>query len=475
MKQYQFLLLTIIAILSLSVIPLFGEQLYDLCYFGEPLKDGKFLFVRYRNPLLDPVLRTFETYVFDPASGKILFLQQYGEMSYLLPVVSPDRTSVTYHSLIEGNDYLVTRNLITGRSTRLRFDTSGYFLFNDLHYDNETVVSVLKRGPNRQAIYIIYNDLGTIQRLHNGTDFQEVGFLYNGNVYYVDHIGNRLSLGVVQSHGQGRTVVEENVEYVRKTPRGDGILYSIENELFLYRVFNNESIRLTEHFSIEGPLPLIADDGSACVVHDGETTLLINIPSGDVLYYLSFRGDRPEGGSPFRGDRPEGGSPFRGDRPEGGDQGESQWESPFRGDILTRYTYYAPIGSQVYSIKYKKPGQQMEVVFSDEGSIRLLAVSPDDRYLLYRLDDMRELRIFDREKRETFTKTFPFVIERVIVSPFMEFSKAMGSIYLITLSPSGDSEGTLLRELYQYNYRMGRLTSVSTAQDTDIRLYLRER
>jgi hypothetical protein len=440
MKKYQFLLLTIIVILSLSVIPLFGEQLYDLCYFGEPLKDGKFLFVRYRNPLLDPVLRTFEIYVFDPASGKILSLQQYGEMSYLLPVVSPDRTSVTYHSLIEGNDYLVTRNLITGRSTRLRFDTSGYFLFNDLNYDNETVASVLKRGPNRQAIYIIYNDLGTIQRLHNGTDFQEIGFLFNGNVYYVDHIGNRLSLGVVQSHGQGRTVIEENIEYVRKTPRGDGILYSLENELFLYRVFNNESIRLTEHFSINGPLPLIADDGSACVVYDGETTLLVNIPSGDVLYHLSVRGDRLEGG-----------------------------------DMLTRYTYYTPIGSQVHSIQYKKPGQKMDVVFSDEGPIRLLAVSPDDRFLLYRLDDEHELRIYDRDKGKISSRTFPFVIERVVVSPFMEFSEAMGSIYLITLSPTGDSEGTLLRELYLYNYLMGSLTSVSTAEDTDIRLYLRER
>ena len=463
-KRCLLFLLTIIVILSLSVIPLFGELLYDLCLMGEPLKNGKFLFVRHRNPLLDPVLRTYEIYEFDPISAKIISLQQYGEMSYLLPVVSPDRTSVTYHSLIEGNDYLVTRNLITGRSTRLRFDTSGYFLLNDLHYDNETVASVLKRGPSRQAIYIIYNDLGTIHRLHTGTDFQKIGFLYNGNVYYVDHIGNRLSLGVVQSHGQGRTVVQENVEYVRKTPQGDSILYSIENDLFLYRVFNNESIKLTEQFSLDDPPPLIAEDGSACAVYDGERTLLVNLPSGDVLYYLSFKKRSSGTGGSVNG---------------------------VGGSILTRYSYYAVKENRVYSIKYKKPGQKMEVVFSDEGPVHLLAVSPDDRYVLYRLDDRSVLRIYDRDSKKISSRSFPFMIERAIVSPFMEFSEAIRNIYLITLSRAEPSEGTadqngeseeaeaaekaLLRELYLYNHPTGSLASISTAQDTDIRLYLRER
>jgi WD40 repeat protein len=446
-------LLIIIATLFSSVISLFPDQLYDLCYFGEPMKNGEFLFVRYRNPLLDPLLRTFEIHVFNPSTGKITFLQQYGEMSYLLPVVSPDRTTVTYHSLIEGNDYLVTRNIITGKSTRLRFDTSGYFLFNDLHYDNETVASVLKRGPGRQAIYIISNDLGTIRRLYTGAAFQEVGFLYNGSVYYVDHVGNRLSLGVVLSDGSLRTVVEENIEYIAKGPRGDAILFSIENDLFIYRVYNNETIRLTEHFTPGESHPLIAEDGSACVIYDGEVTLLVNIPSGDVLYYLSFRGDD-------------------------------------RGDILTRFSYYTVKEDQVYTIKYKKPGQVLVALFSDEGPIHLLAVSPDDRYILYRLEDERELRIYDRRTGERFSKTFPFVIEEVIVSPFMEFTEAMRSIYIIALTggdtttgpkenQSSTSEGkeTALpvRELYLYNYPRKSLTAVSTAGDTDIRLYLRER
>jgi Tol biopolymer transport system component len=405
------------------------------------------LFVRHRNPLLDPVLRTFEIHVFNPGTRKVTLLQQYGEKSYLLPVVSPDRTSVTYHSLIEGNDFLVTRNLITGKSTRLRFDTSGYFLKNALDFDNETVASVLKRGPGRQAIYIISNLEGTIRRLHNGSNFQEVGFLYNRSVYYVDRIGNRLSLGVVRSDGQGRTVVDENLEYVRKAPRGDAILYSIQNNLYLYRAYNNESIRLTEHFSSDGRLPLIADDGSACVVYDDETTLLVNIPSGDVLYYLSFMGDE-------------------------------------NGDILTRYTYYTVKDGRVFSIQYKKPGQYLRELFEEEGAMHLLAVSPDDRYVLYQLEDRQELRIYDRQTKKGFIKDFPFVIEEVIVSPFMEFSEAIRAIYLITLTQADPAlpgvvktEGgqvPYIRELYLYDFPGRSLSAISTSRDAEIGLYLRD-
>ncbi len=438
-KKYLYGSLTIIAVLLMSVTPLFPDQLYDLCYFGEPMKNGEFLFVRYRNALLEPILRTYEIYVFNPSTGKITFLQQYGEKSYLLPVVSPDRSSVTYHSLIEGNDFLVTRNIIRGKSTRLRFDTSGYFLYNALHYDNETVASVLRRGVDRQAIYIIFNDLGTIKRLHSGHNFREVGFLYNRSVYYVDRIGDRLSLGVVRSDGQGRTVAAENIEYVRKAPNGEAILYSIDTDLFLYRAYNNESIKLTEHFSPDEGLPLIADDGSACVVYDGDTVLVVNIPSGDVLYYLSFSGERT-------------------------------------GDILSRYTYYTVKDNQVLAIQYKKPGQYLREVFRDEEPIRLLGVSPDDRYILYRFEDRRELRIYDRNSGKIFSKTFDFIIEEVIVSPFMEFSEAIHSIYIIASSPSGDDPAsTPMRELYMYNYPRRSLTAVSTAEETDIAPYLRER
>jgi WD40 repeat protein len=444
-KRYLNVLFIIIALLGLSVIPLFGDQLYDLCYFAEPMKNGEFLFVRYRNPLLDPLLRTYEMYVFNPGTGKITSLQQYGEKSYLLPVVSPDRSTITYHSLIEGNDFLVTRNIISGRSTRLRFDTSGYFLFNTLHFDNETVASVLRRGIDRQAIYVIYNDLGTIKRLYSGQKFREVGFLYNASIFYVDHVGNRLSLGVVRSDGKGRTVVAENVEYVEKAPGGEAVLYSIGTDLFLYRVFNNESIALSNTFS-PGKPPLMAADGAACVVYDDDRVLLVNIPSGDVLYQLTQ-------------------------------------SSEGKSDIISRYTFYTVKDSnRVLAIHYKKPGQQLREVFTDEGPIRLLGVSPDDRYILYQFEDRKSLRIYDRDSGDIFTKRFDFTIEDVIVSPFMEFSEAIQSIYIIATSPSGEASPSgeeapsiPVRELYMYNYPRRSLTAISTAEDTDLEPYLRDR
>jgi hypothetical protein len=233
--------------------------------------------------------------------------------------------------------------------------------------------------------------------------------------------------------------VAENIEYARKAPSGEAVLYSIGTDLFLYRVFNNESIELSEHFSAD-KLPLIADDGSACVVYDGDTVLLVNIPSGAVLYYLALGSDG-------------------------------------QGDILSRYTFYTvKDNNQVFAIQYKKPGQQLREVFSDKGPIHLLGVSPDDRYILYQFEDRRELRIFDRNNGEIFSKTFNFTIEEVIVSPFMEFSEAIHSIYIIAASPSDDdSESVPVRELYMYNYPRRSLIAISTAQDTDIAPYLRER
>jgi hypothetical protein len=403
------------------------------------MREGLFLFVRHRNALLEPVLRTFEIHVFDPSTGEITLLQQYQEKSYLLPVVSPDRTTVTYHSLIEGNDFLVTRNIITGKATRLRFDTSGYFLNNTLHYDNETVASTLKRGINRQAIYIISNDFGTIHRLQNGTDFRELGFLYNRSVYYVDRTEDGPVLGVVRSDGKGSTIIDVNVEYVEKAPNGKAILYSVGSNLYMYRAYNNEKLQLTEHFSSDKGQALIAPDSSACVVYDRENTLVVNIPSGDVLYYLSFRGD----GS---------------------------------GDLISRYTYYTVKGNQVYTIKYKKPGQYLEKTFSDAGQIHLLATSPDDRYIIYQLDSKQELRFFDTQKREIFSKSFDFTIERIIVSPFMKLTEAIHSIYIIATSASGeDPSSPPVRELYMYNFPARSLRAISTAEETDIESYLRER
>jgi hypothetical protein len=130
----------------------------------------------------------------------------------------------------------------------------------------------------------------------------------------------------------------------------------------------------------------------------------------------------------------------------------------------------------VLAIQYKKPGQHLREVFRDERPIHLLGVSPDDRYILYRFEDRRELRIYDRNSGKIFSKTFDFTIEEVIISPFMEFSEAIHSIYIIASSPSGDDPAsTPVRELYMYNYPRRSLTAVSTAEETDIAPYLRER
>ena len=162
-----FFIIIIISLLPTFVTNLFCAEVYDLCYKTHLLREGKILVVRYRNPLLDPVLKTYETHLFDPRSGKITYLQKYQEHLYILPVISRDRSTLCYHSLIEGSDYLVTGNLEEGKSTRLRFDTGGYFVSLGLDYDNDTVIAVIKRGENKQALYLISNWASTIKRILN--------------------------------------------------------------------------------------------------------------------------------------------------------------------------------------------------------------------------------------------------------------------------------------------------------------------
>jgi hypothetical protein len=447
-KKLKAFLLIIISIISFSVTNLFAGKLYDLCYYGEPLRDGKFLFVRFRNALSDPLLRTFEINLFDPYTGKITILQQYSEKMYILPVVSRDRSTIAYHSLIEGNDFLITRNIESGSSTRLRFDTSGYFLMNAISYDNEKVASVLKRGENRQAIYVISTAEGSIRRLYNGTDFQEIGFFINGSIYYIDRVAQRLVLGVVRSDGKGRTVVAHGVDYTEKLPNGDALLYSVGQDLFLYRVNTNESIRLSRNFSPSYLKPLIAEDGSTCAVREQNRILLVNIPSGDILYYLSFETTGTRG-------------------------------------FLTRFTFYIAKDSRIFHIKHKKPGQHLTEAHRAEGAERIItsiAASPDDRYILYQLGNERELKIYDREKKKLFSKEFTFSIQDFTVSPYMDPSESMSSIYIKALStiqgaagPDGNEGNPIpLRELYVYDFLMRTLTAVSTAADIDPEPYLRE-
>lgn len=417
------------------VIDLFSAEIYDLCYKKEVLREGKLLFLRYRNPTLDPVLRTYEIHLFDPITGKITLLQKIEEKLYLVPTVSTDRTTISYHSLIEGTDFLVTRNLETGMSTRLRFDTGGYFLNLAIHYDNDSVAAALKRGENKQAIYVISNSRGSIRRIQNGTSFKQIGFFNNGSVFYVDAGENRTTVGVVRQDGKSRAVIAFEPDYVQKTPNGDAILYSKGNELFLYKVRKNESIRISQSFSSGLPLPLFAPDGLTCAVFEKNSILIVNIPSGDVLYFLAFDTSGSMG-------------------------------------FLTDFTFYLVKQNRIHYILHKKPDQYLDEAYRDEEPIKLLGVSPDDRFFVFQKSRKNEIILYNRKDGTKFSREFPFDVQDISIAPPPESGSSPGYIYISALS-KGPKENSLLRELYLYNYDNRSLTAISTAEDTDVKPYLR--
>jgi len=430
MKKILFSFILIIFLLLGFVTNLFPGQFYDLAYRTEILKNGKILFVRYRNPLLDAVLKTYEIYMFDPKIGKISFLQHPQEKLYILPVLSRDRTTMSYHSLIEGNDYLVTANLETGRSIRLRFDTGGYFVELGLDYDNDTVAASIKRGENRQALYLISNSRGTIRRILDGKIYVETGFLDNGNVYFVEQVEEGRNLGFVNVQTRDKFITAEDVEFVQKTANGDSILYSRQKDLYLYRPYGNESLLLSRKFSAERKLPLISSDGSTCAVIGEGIIYLVNIPSGDVLYYISI----DTRGLSF---------------------------------YLTDFTFYIVKENKILYIEHKKPGGSLQELYEAQYPIHLLGVSRNDRQLIYQHEDRDEVIVHDRRENKTYKKKFDFTIEQ-IVTPYTE-----DSFYIITRTIAAGI-GHPVRELYFYHFKAEKLFTVSTAKDTDLKLYLTE-
>jgi len=421
--------ISIISLLFPFVTNLFSSELYDLCYQTELLRNGKILFTRYRNPLLDPVLRTYEIHSFDPHTGKISFLQKYQEKIYIPPVISRDKSIISYHSLIEGTDYLVTRNIEIGKSTRLRFDTGGYFVALGLDYDNDTVVSVIKRGENKQALYLISNRASTIKRILSGVKFIEAGFFYNGNPYFVEIIDNLKILGIVRGKTKGRSVIAEGVNYIQKAPNGDGIIYSQENDLYLYRVYGNESIILSRGFDSQKNLPLFSYDGSTLAVIEKNTIYIVNIPSGDIMYYLSMDTE----------------------------------DAAF---FLTDFTFYIIKENKVFYLEHKKPGQSLQELYKSKNWIGLLSVSQNDRYLIYQNDNKNEIIIFDRKQKKHYRKEFSFTIQEII-PPELE-----NTCYIIARSYEPEKK-LPVKELYLYNFKKERLFAISTVSNTDIRLYLR--
>jgi len=411
------------------VINLFAGEMYDLCYRWHAMNNGKLLFVRYKNPTLEAVLRTYEIHLYDPATEKITLLQKPQEKIYLMPVVSRDRSTVNYHSLIEGNDFLVTRNVDTGYSIRLRFDTGGYFLDTAIHYDNNLIVSVEKRGENKEALYLISNSEARIRRIFNGHDFHDVGFFRDGSVFYTDMIDDLLTLGVVRWISREDVIIDPGIDFAVKAPNGKTLIYAKEGRLVLFRENNNEKIELSRGFIGR---PLFAEDGSTAAIIEKEAVRIVNLPSGDIMYFLSFNTDNTT-------------------------------------CILSSFTFYIARGNRIFQVKHKKPGQALSELTREDRPVRLLAASPDDRFIYYQKENRCEVILFDNRTGKKTLKAFPFEVMEVLPQ---SGKTSDGSFYIrgVYTSPS---DGLPIRELYLFKMKHNLLIAISTAEDTDIRPYYR--
>jgi hypothetical protein len=408
-----------------------GSEIYDLCYRAQPLSWGRLLFLRYRNPLLDPVLRSYEIMLFDPVTGTLSSLHKYDEKLYILPAVSRDKTTICYHSLIEGSDFLTTKNIEIGKSIKLRFDTGGYFVTIGIDYDNDMVAAAVKRGENRQAIYLISSRASTIRRIYNGSNFSEVGFLFNGSVYYVDTVENDRILGLVYPGGSANEqyTAAHGVDYVMKAPNGNAIIYSKGSTLYLLRAQGRQSITLSENFDTARTLPIFSQDGSTLAVFEDKIVYIINIPSGDVFYYLAM-------------------------------------DTAGTKSALTNYQFYIAKENKLFSLQHKKPGQSLGEILSDQGGIDLLSVSPNDRYIVYRNKDKKELIVYDTREYDYHRNRFDFAVEKVLYTMPDEGFYIIGRL--------GGNRGTAaIRELYLYNFQKESISPISTSQNVDIKPYLR--
>ena len=425
-------LLLLLLVLTFSATAVHAAEIYDLCYRTTPLSYGRLLFLRYRNPLRDPVLRSYEILLFDPVTGTLSSLQKNNEKLYILPAVSRDRTTICYHSLIEGSDFLTTKNVEIGKSIKLRFDTGGYFVTIGVDYDNDRVAAAVKRGENRQAIYLISSRASTIRRIHNGSDFSEVGFLFNGSVYYVDTKENDRILGLVYPGEDTVTqhTAAHGVEYVQKAPNGNAIIYSKGKTLSLLRAQGRQSIILSENFDAGRTLPIFSRDGSTLAIFEEKIIYIVNIPSGDVFYYLAM-------------------------------------DTTDTGSVLTDYRFYIAKETKLFSLQHKKPGQSLTEILEDAGGIDLLAVSPNDRYIVYRNRDKKALIVYDTQERDYHRNRFAFDVEEVLYTMSDEGFYIVGRV-------QGDKGKPAIRELYLYNFQKESISPISTSQNVDIEQYLRK-
>ena len=409
-----------------------GQYIYDLCYDYYPLSKGRILFLRYRNPLLDPVLKTFELYIFDPEKSTLTFIPRYGEKIYLKPVVSPDRTTICYHSLIEGRDYLVTKNIEFGRNIRLSFDTGGYFLKLAVAFNDDTVAAAIKRGENKQAIYYISNSKGLLKRLLNGKDFLKLDFLKDGSILYIDRQNGKNILGIV-NYSRENYVISEDISFASRTPEGDAVVYMENNHLKFFRVNNREKITLVDSFmpstnDVKNSISF-SSDGTALSIVSEDAIRIINIPSGDVFYYISMK---LKGANHF----------------------------------LTNYSFYIAKDKTVFYLLYKKPGQSLLKLFDGDEKVKLLGTNPDDRYIVYKQEDPKSVYIYDKKTGKIDRRSFNFKIEGV------SFLTTKNSFYIVALNRVKGIDYPV-RELYLYDFKGALLYPISVSERAKLSLYKR--
>lgn len=426
-KKNTFVLYIIIIIFTFfPVTCLFSQDFYDLCYTAYMLKKNRILFVRFRNPTLDPVLRTFELNIFNPKTGKISQVQKSEEKIYILPAISGDRSTISYHSIIGGNDYLITYNIEKGESIRLGFDTGGYFTRVAIDYDNDTVAAAIKRGKSKQAIYLISNRKSFIKRIVNGTEFEIIGFLYNGDVFFLDNKKSRKELGYYSASTSSKFTINPDAKWVKKSSRGDVLVYQSGNELFLFRAYGGESIKISKDFSLRSSRLVFSDDGTALAVCKPGNVSIINFPSGDALYFLSI---------------------------------EEQYTDP----ALSNFKFYCRIGNEILSIYYKKPAQVLLKTYTSKESFKVLGVSNNDRFVA--LLKGQDFIIYDLENKKEIQVDLNLKIESI------KFTMDGSSIYIAARRKIEDKQAEA-RELYMFNIKYNALFKLSTVDNTPLEPYL---
>ena len=432
-KKSTNILLFAIILIILPAFYGYSALLYDLCSDYHALKNGKLMFLRFKNPMLDPVLRNIEIYIYNPKNSKLTFVPRYGEKIYIKPVVSHDKTTICYYSLIEGRDFLVTKDVEKSKNIRLSFDTSGYFLKLAIAYDDDTVAAVIKRGENKQAIYYISNSKGLLKRLLNGRNFENIHFLEDGSIFYTDENDNKRTAGYVNYQRQN-IIIDENVSFATPAPNGDAVIYAKDGKLVLFRLSNREKITILDNFKpstaeIKDSISF-SDDGTAMAVVTKNAIRIVNIPSGDVFYYISI----------------------------------NTTNSTY---LMTNYSFYLSKDKKLFILMYKKPGQDLYKLIETDKNILILGGNPGDNFLVYQKKNKKVIYVYDRHNGTSLKREFNFNVNTISYN-------TKGKLFYIIATGINKTSGIPVRELYLYDFEKELLYPISTADKNDLEPYKRE-